>query len=89
MQVKLTIETCEKGNWYVARCPELDFVSQGASTEEARHNLLEVVQIQFEEMRAMGTLDDYLAECGYTRDNGTLLPKSEMVGFERFAVQVA
>jgi len=88
MVLRCTIEIWNKGQWYVARCPELDFISQGSSPEEARHNLLEVVQIQFEEMSRLGTLEDYLSECGYIRDNGTLVPQSEMIGFEKSAVQV-
>lgn len=88
MDLKITIEIWQKGRWYVARCPELDFVSQGATQAEARCNLLEVIQIQFEEMSSLGTLEDYLLECDYTRENGTLVPHSEMVSFERSAVQV-
>lgn len=56
MNLKFTVEIWDKGQWYVARCPELDFVSQGPTAEEARRNLLEVIQIQFEEMARLGTL---------------------------------
>ena len=79
MQLKITIEIWQKGKWYVATCPELDFVSQGPSPEEARHNLLEVIDIQFEEMSALVTLENYLLECGYVQSDGILLPQSEMV----------
>jgi len=89
MQLKGTIQIWEKGKWFVARCPELDFVSQGKSPEEAKRNLLEVIQIQFEEMKALGTLDDYLQECGYSRENETLEPDTEMIGFEKSLIQVA
>jgi len=89
MKLGLTIETWQKGNWYVARCPELDFVSQGPSVAEAKRNLLEVIQIQFEEMTALGTLEDYLSECGYKRENGSLIPQSDLIGFEKSIVQVA
>jgi predicted RNase H-like HicB family nuclease len=89
VQLKVTIEIWKKGDWYVATCPELDFVSQGPSPEEARLNLLEVIEIQFEEMSALGTLEDYLLECGYVKDDGMLLPQSEMISFEKSAVQVA
>ena len=57
--------------------------------EEARRNLLEVIDIQFEEMSALGALEDYLLECGYVQGDGILLPQSEMVRFEKSAVQVA
>jgi predicted RNase H-like HicB family nuclease len=62
MELNLTIELWKKGKWYVARSPELDFVSQGKTREEARKNLEEVIKIQFEEMTEMGTLQDYLKE---------------------------
>jgi predicted RNase H-like HicB family nuclease len=88
MRLGLTVEIWQKGNWYVARCPELDFVTQGASVAEARQNLLEVIQIQFEEMKALGTLEDYLAECGYKRCNGSFVPQSDLISFEKSTVQV-
>ena len=36
-------------------------VKQGKTREEAKNNLLEVIQIQFEEMSQIGALDEYLA----------------------------
>jgi predicted RNase H-like HicB family nuclease len=65
MELDYTVEVWRKGDWYVAKCPELDFVSQGKTQDEARENLEQVIQIQFEEMAETGTLDEYLAECGY------------------------
>lgn len=56
MKLQLIIEVWKKGKWFLARAPELDFVSQGKTPEEARKNLLEVINIQFEEMKNMGTL---------------------------------
>ncbi len=44
------IEIKKKGKWYIARVPEFDFITQGATIEEARKNLLEVIDIQLEEM---------------------------------------
>ena len=88
MKLKMTIEIWAKNSRYVAKCPELDFVSQGESPEEARRNLLEVVEIQFDEMNEMGTLDEYLLECGYEFENGNAIPMSEMVGFEKQAFQI-
>jgi len=64
MELNITIEIRKKGNWYLARTPELDFISQGRTREEAKKNLLEVAKIQFNEMKEMGTLEDYLLECG-------------------------
>ena len=89
MKLKTTIELWQKGNWYIARTPELDFVSQGKTVEEAKKNLLEVIGIQFAEMKEMGTFEDYLAECGYVIKDDTIEPENEMIGFERRMLQVA
>jgi len=65
MELNLTIELWRKGKWYVAKSPELDFISQGITLEEAKKNLKEVIKIQFQEMEEMGTLKEYLSElCG-------------------------
>ncbi len=88
MQLTITIEVWQKGKYFVAKCPELDFISQGKTREKVKKNLLEVIEIQFEEMAEMGTLDDYLAECGYTKSDDKVIQHTEMIGFEKYAVQV-
>ena len=62
MELDVSIEIWKKGTYYLAKCPELDFISQGRTVEEARRNLFEVIEIQFEEMADMGTLNEYLLE---------------------------
>ncbi len=57
--------------------------------EEAKSNLFEVIEIQFHEMEKMGTLKDYLTECGFEIKDDTIVPKNEIVGFERLILQVA
>ena len=89
MEMNVTFEIWRKGNYYVAKCQELDFISQGRTAEEAKRNLLEVIDIHFEEMTEMGTLDDYLSECGYIRKQQTFIPQIEMISLEKHAVQVA
>lgn len=37
-----------EGDGYVALCPELDIATQGISVEEARHNLIEALELFFE-----------------------------------------
>ena len=88
MQLRLSIQIWQKGSWLLAKCPELDFVSQGRTREEAQKNLMEVIEIQFEEMSRMGTLEEYLEECGYDLIEGVAVPRSEMVGFEKLDMQV-
>jgi len=88
MELQLTIEVWKKGNWYLARTPELDFISQGRTREEAKKNLFEVIKIQFEEMEEMKTLKDYLLECGFKTKNNNIIPQTEMITFEKSVVTV-
>ena len=88
MELSITIEIRKKGNWYVARTPELDFISQGRTREEAKKNLLEVTRIQFTEMKGIGTLEDYLLECGFETRENDIIPREEMVEFEKSVVTV-
>jgi len=89
MKIRATIELWQKGKWYIAKIPELDFVAQGETIEEARTNLAEVIRIQFAEMKEMGTLEDYLAECGFIVKGDTVEPENEIIGFEKQVLQVA
>lgn len=84
----LTIEIWKSGKWFIAKAPELDFISQGNTPEEAKKNLLEVIKIQFEEMRKMKTLNEYLLECGFEIKEGELIPQKEIIGFEKYTISV-
>lgn len=89
MKLKATIELWQKGKWCIAKIPELDFISQGNTIDEAKANLKEVISIQFAEMKEMGTLEDYLAECGFVIKGESVEPENEIVGFERQVLHVA
>ena len=88
MKIQITVHLWEKESWFVAKCPELDFISQGRTKEEAKSNLMEVIDIQFEEMAEIGSLNEYLEECGYRISDDTAIPLSVMVGFEKMDMQV-
>src|SRR6266536_3370276 len=45
----LTAVVTREGEWYVARCLEIEAVSQGETVEQALANLREVVEIHLEE----------------------------------------
>lgn len=83
MELPITIEVVRKAKWYLARIPELDFVSQGRTMDEAKRNVLETLGIQVAEMRAMGTLRAYLEECGYVRHRRQFVSQPEIVSFEK------
>jgi predicted RNase H-like HicB family nuclease len=88
MKIQITVQVWQKESWFIAKCPELDFVSQGQTKEEAKSNLMEVIDIQFEEMTELGTLNEYLEECGYRIYDDNAISLSEMVGFEKLDMQV-
>ena len=88
-KLKVTIELWQKEKWVIARIPELDFIAQGQTIEEAKKNLNEVARIQLAEMKEMGTFEDYLAECGFVIKDNMIEQHSDMVGFEKQVLQVA
>ena len=88
-KLNVTIEIWQKKDLYLARAPELDFISQGKTFEEAKQNLLEVIKIQFEEMSEMGTLEEYLAECEFILKGDQIVPQREIMGFEKSVVMVS
>ena len=87
MIIPITIEIVKKGMWYIARAVELDFVTQGRTADEAKKNLFEVIEIQFEEMNKLGTLEDYLKECGYETDE-KMKVYPELIALEKTEIPV-
>ena len=47
------------------------------------------MEIQFEEMAALGTIEDYMTECGYELENQSYISQAEMVGFEKSFFEIA
>ena len=89
MKLNISIEIWQKKRYFVAKCPELDFITQGKTKNEARRNLLEVIDIQFEEMAEDNTLEGYLAECGYEKENGTYAFSKTKIDTESLFYEVA
>lgn len=84
----VTEEIWKEGNMYTAYCPELDVVSCGRDVEEARKNLLEVIEIQLEETAKLGTLKEFLEDAGYDLDTTklTLQLDKQVVAFNQRTV---
>ena len=87
-KLNITIEIWKKGSLYLASAPELDFITQGRTFEEAKKNLKDVIKIQFEEMTEMGTLEEYLSECDFIVEEDRIIPQKEIMGFEKSEVVV-
>jgi predicted RNase H-like HicB family nuclease len=47
--VHFTAVVTHEGDWYVARCLEVEIASQGHSVEEALVNLTEALELYFED----------------------------------------
>ena len=69
---------------FVSYAPELDIGACGESVEQAKRNLMEVVQINFDEMRKLDTLDRFLQEAGFdisTEQEAVVGLDKELIGF--------
>ena len=86
----VTEEIWQEGNLYTSYCPELDVVSCGRSIEEARKNLLEVIQIQLEETARLGTLKEFLENAGYNLESieSTLQLDKQIIAFDQMKVPI-
>lgn len=84
----ITEEIWKEGTMYTAYCPELDVVSCGKSVEEARENLIEVIEIQLEETARLGTLKAFLEDAGYdlNTSQSVLQPNKQVVAFNQRTV---
>ena len=51
----LTAAVTREGDWYVARCLEIEATSQGETVEQALDNLRDVVEVYLEEEPAPAT----------------------------------
>ena len=87
-KIDITTQIWKKGRYFLAYCPELDFISQGKTIQEAKKHLMEVIDIQFEEMSKKETLYNYLAECGFNIGKKINIDR-EFIGFERTSCKVA
>jgi predicted RNase H-like HicB family nuclease len=88
MRIKLTEELWKEGNMYVSYCPELEIASCGETVEQAKKNLKEVILINLEETRKMGTLEKFLREAGFDDTQEILVLRKELVGFTPIEVSL-
>ncbi len=66
-QWRFTAVLEREGDMYVALCPQLDVVSQGATLEEARDNLREAVMLFLEAASPEEIRERYRSEVFVTR----------------------
>lgn len=64
--MRLTAAVLREGNWYVARCLEVEVASQGRTLEEALANLQEALELHFEDVPAVSFCEALCLEAGDT-----------------------
>lgn len=59
--VRLTAVVTHEGDWYVARCMEVEVTSQGETFEASLANLREAVELFFEDQPLPSALEPIIA----------------------------
>ena len=67
IKTQLSVMIMKEGDYFVAYAPALDFSTCGKSIEEAQRMFGNGVRIFLSELVKMGTLEDVLSECGWSK----------------------
>ena len=70
----LPVSILREGDSFIAYTPALDLSTAGSSFEEVQKNFEEAVNIFFQELVEMGTLNDVLADLGWQKQNNNFVP---------------
>lgn len=79
IQFTLPVLTLKEGASFVAFTPVLDLSTAGNTFEEAEKNFVEAVNIFFEELIEMVTIDDVLTGLGWQKQNNMFIPPMVVV----------
>ena len=67
LQISLPITIFKEGKSYVAYSPALDISTSASTYAKAQSRFLECVNLFFEELEEMGTLDKVLSDLGWQK----------------------
>ena len=67
LSAKLHVEVFKEGKLFVAYCPALDISTSAETLVQVRKMFAEMVDIFFEEVIKMGTMDKVLSQCGWRK----------------------
>ena len=70
----LPVSFIKERDVFIAYTPALDLSTMGKTLKEAKKNFIEAVNIFFEEIIRMGTVDDVLTELGWKKEDGKYIP---------------
>lgn len=74
IQFSLPVSILKEGKVFIAYTPALDLSTSGNTFQDAQKNFVEAVNIFFEELIEMGTIDEVLIGLGWQKRNNTLVP---------------
>lgn len=66
-EASIPVTILKENDQYIAYTPSLDISTVGKTFDEAKKRFGELVNIFFEEIIEMGTLEDVLFECGWKK----------------------
>jgi hypothetical protein len=84
---KLPVIVMKQGKSWVAYSPVLDLSTSATTEKKLRHNFSEAVELFFEELIAMGTLNTVLTELGWKKVRSSWTPPLIM-GQSLFGVKI-
>ncbi len=67
IEASLPISIMKENDKFIAYTPALDISTFGKTYDETRKRFEELIEIFFEELCEMGTLEEVLEDCGWTK----------------------
>ncbi len=67
MNLKIPVTVFKEGQSFIAYSPVLDLSTSGKSFPEVQRRFGEAINVFFEELLEMGTLDEVLTDLGWTK----------------------
>lgn len=72
--VNLPVTIFKEGDTFIAHTPVLDLSTSAGTFEQAQKRFVEAVEIFFEELVDMGTLDEVLSSLGWQKNQSKWTP---------------
>ncbi|MBI2405254.1 hypothetical protein HYV22_03700 [Candidatus Gottesmanbacteria bacterium] len=67
LDVRLPVSIFKEGDTFIAYCPVLDLSTSAKTFEQTQKRFTQAVEVFFEELLEMGTLDEVLSSYGWTK----------------------
>ena len=85
MEIELTTRVFKEGRTYIAHAMEIDVASCGTTKDKSVRNLKEAVRLFLEEAEKIGTIEQILAEAGYSKRKSKIA-SPKFIGVQRISM---